>query len=67
MTQQGHLRITAVSKQFRVNGVPLQALDRVELAVAPGQFLTIVGRYGLSPFGWYRIAAGLALIAWLTL
>jgi undecaprenyl-diphosphatase len=31
------------------------------------QFLKVVVRYGLSPFGWYRIAAGLCLIAWLTL
>jgi undecaprenyl-diphosphatase len=31
------------------------------------QFLKIVARYGLSPFGWYRIAAGLGLIAWLIL
>ena len=30
-------------------------------------FLNIVTRYGLSPFGWYRIAAGLALIAYLLL
>ncbi len=29
------------------------------------QFLNIVARYGLSPFGWYRIAAGIALAAWL--
>jgi undecaprenyl-diphosphatase len=28
-------------------------------------FLAIVAKYGLKPFGWYRIAAGLALIAYL--
>src|SRR3984885_13103872 len=28
------------------------------------QFLHVVARHGLSPFGWYRIAAGLCLIAW---
>jgi undecaprenyl-diphosphatase len=26
-------------------------------------FIAIVSRYGLKPFGWYRIAAGLALFA----
>jgi undecaprenyl-diphosphatase len=31
------------------------------------EFLYIVTRYGLSPFGWYRIGAGLALIAYLML
>jgi undecaprenyl-diphosphatase len=31
------------------------------------QFLNIVARYGLSPFGWYRIAAGICLIGWLYL
>jgi undecaprenyl-diphosphatase len=28
-------------------------------------FLAIVSRYGLKPFGWYRIAAGLALMVYL--
>ena len=29
-------------------------------------FLAILGKHGLAPFGWYRIAAGLALITALT-
>ena len=28
-------------------------------------FIAFVGRYGLKPFGWYRIAAGIGLIAFL--
>lgn len=31
------------------------------------KFIDFVGQYGLKPFGWYRIAAGLAIIAVLTL
>lgn len=36
----------------------------VALFVVRG-FIAFVGRYGLKPFGWYRIAAGLALIAFI--
>jgi undecaprenyl-diphosphatase len=28
-------------------------------------FIAFIGRYGLKPFGWYRIATGLALLGWL--
>jgi undecaprenyl-diphosphatase len=28
-------------------------------------FIGFIGRYGLKPFGWYRIVAGLALIAFI--
>jgi undecaprenyl-diphosphatase len=30
-------------------------------------FIGFVGKYGLKPFGWYRIAAGLSLLVWLFL
>lgn len=32
-----------------------------------GSFLAVVKRYGLTPFGWYRVAAGLALAAYIFL
>jgi undecaprenyl-diphosphatase len=28
-------------------------------------FINFIGRYGLKPFGWYRVAAGLAIIAFI--
>jgi undecaprenyl-diphosphatase len=30
-------------------------------------FIGFIGRYGLKPFGWYRVAAGLGIIAALAL
>ena len=36
----------------------------VAYAVVKG-FIAFIGKFGLGPFGWYRIAAGLGLLAWL--
>ena len=30
-------------------------------------FIAFVGRFGLKPFGWYRLATGLALAAYLAI
>ncbi len=30
-------------------------------------FIAFIGKYGLKPFGWYRIATGVALLAWLAM
>jgi undecaprenyl-diphosphatase len=30
-------------------------------------FIGFIGRYGLKPFGWYRLAAGIGIIAALAL
>jgi undecaprenyl-diphosphatase len=30
-------------------------------------FMAIVTRYGFAPFAWYRIVAGAAALAWLTM
>lgn len=38
----------------------------VALVVVKG-FIGFISRYGLTPFGWYRIIAGLGLFAWLAL
>jgi sulfonate transport system ATP-binding protein len=59
MAGQGHLQIDRVSKAFRVNGAPLNVLDSVDLSVAPGEFLTIVGASGCGKSTLLRLIAGL--------
>jgi sulfonate transport system ATP-binding protein len=59
MPRQGELRVQAVSKQFRVNGSELLVLDSVDLSVAPGEFLTIVGASGCGKSTLLRLIAGL--------
>lgn len=55
----GSLQIGHVSKTFRVDGRALQALDDIELALAPGEFITIVGASGCGKSTLLRIVAGL--------
>lgn len=59
MARQGHLDIRGVAKQFRVNGAPLPVLDAVDLSVAPGEFLTVVGASGCGKSTLLRLIAGL--------
>ena len=49
---------------FTVIGVGFVVSFIVALFVVKG-FIGFIGRYGLKPFGWYRIAAGIALIAFI--
>jgi sulfonate transport system ATP-binding protein len=59
MAAQGTIYIEAVSKQFSVNGSPLRVLDAVDLSVAPGDFVTIVGASGCGKSTLLRLIAGL--------
>ena len=47
-------------------GIAFVTAFLVALVVVKG-FIGFLTRYGLAPFGWYRIIAGLALFAWIAL
>jgi undecaprenyl-diphosphatase len=70
--------VAASVKELHDKGAALSHGQEVEIAVGfvvsfvvaffvIRQFLHIVTKYGLKPFGWYRIAAGLLLIGWMLL
>ena len=58
----GQLQIGHVSKTFRVDGRALEALDDIDLAIAPGEFVTIVGASGCGKSTLLRIIAGLETV-----
>ena len=47
--------------------VPQPAIRRYVAIVVVKAFISIVTRFGFAPFAWYRIVAGAAALAWLTL
>ncbi len=62
-----HHKAAALSRHQDLNIVVGFAVSFVVAFFVIRGFLAIVTRHGLRPFGWYRIAAGLALIAYLAL
>jgi sulfonate transport system ATP-binding protein len=53
------LQIGHVSRIYRVDGRALEALDGIDLTVAPGEFITVVGASGCGKSTLLRIIAGL--------
>ncbi|WP_332117166.1 ABC transporter ATP-binding protein [Azorhizobium caulinodans] len=55
----GQIDIQSVSKTFQVDGRPLVALEHVDLDIAAGEFITIVGASGCGKSTLLRMIAGL--------
>ena len=46
MAHAGTLRIQALNKQYEVKGEVLPVLQNIDLTIAPGEFVSIVGSSG---------------------
>jgi ABC-type nitrate/sulfonate/bicarbonate transport system ATPase subunit len=53
------LELRAISKAFATPGGPLPVLDQIQLAVAPGEFVSILGPSGSGKSTLFNIAVGL--------
>ena len=59
MAHAGTLDIRNLSKQYRVNDVPLPVLDGISLSIKPGEFVSIVGASGCGKSTLLRLIIGL--------
>ena len=55
----GHIDVQQVSKQFRVDGEPIEVLSDISLSIRPGEFVSIVGPSGCGKSTLLRLLAGL--------
>jgi sulfonate transport system ATP-binding protein len=53
------IRAAGIGKRFNANGTEVVALERVDLDVRPGEFLSIIGGSGCGKSTFLRILAGL--------
>jgi undecaprenyl-diphosphatase len=60
-----HQKAAALSRGQTVNIAIGFVVSFLVAYVVIRQFLVIVAKFGLRPFGWYRILAGIGLMAWL--
>ena len=59
MAHAGTLRIQALNKQYEVKGEVLPVLQNIDLTIAPGEFVSIVGSSGCGKSTLLRLIIGL--------
>ena len=59
MEKRGTLQVSGLNKEYRGNGRDLQVLDDINLTVAPGEFISIVGSSGCGKTTFLRLVVGL--------
>jgi ABC-type Fe3+/spermidine/putrescine transport system ATPase subunit len=57
-TQNGHLQISNLTKEFASKKSRFKALDGIDLDIAPGEFVTLPGPSGCGKTTTLRIIAG---------
>jgi ABC-type nitrate/sulfonate/bicarbonate transport system ATPase subunit len=57
--ESGTLKIEGVSKRFKIDRGEIEVLDRINLTVAPGEFVSLIGISGCGKTTLLRLIAGL--------